>query len=113
MLHKRAIHTTEFHSKMQSIYVQVQSPLGTHELRGLLWLLCVCPLRTQVNVKLEILTASDLVFMFGRFPHNHLLSKLAIFSYLYLCKVLDDAAMVVASVTITSSATSHSASIIS
>ena len=41
--------------------------------------LCVCPLpnplRTQVNVKLEILTASvtDLVFMFGRFP---LLSKL-------------------------------------
>ena len=41
--------------------------------------LCVCPLPnplwTQVNVKLEILTASvtDLVFMFGRFP---LLSKL-------------------------------------
>ena len=39
--------------------------------------LCVCPLpnplQTQVNVKLEILTASDLVFMFGRFP---LLAKL-------------------------------------
>ena len=42
--------------------------------------LCVCPLpnplRTQVNVKLEILMASDLVFMFGRFPHNRLLAKL-------------------------------------